>query len=85
MNESLLRRLDRLGLAQAVTAAHILDAADRVSGGHFHAKIFRNGVLTVNVESSLEAFYTRNHEEQTIENINAALGEAKVKSIKIKL
>lgn len=83
MNEVLLSRVDRLGLARALGAAQVLEMADRLNRGQFRAKSFRNGQLKIAARSSAEAYLCRQRVDNLIDELNAALGRPLVKTIKI--
>ncbi len=85
MYDALMRRMEHFGLAQSITATTIIEAANRILPAEAKAQTFRNGSLVVEVTTSAEAYLLKQEQDTYKERINAALGEAKVTTLYLRI
>jgi hypothetical protein len=83
--DALLKRMQTAGQSQAFTAAMILDSANRVLPQDLRAKVFHNEALTLEAETGAKAYFYKEDAESLLEQINAALGQPVVKTLKIRI
>lgn len=83
MHEALLKRMDKFGLAKAITATVILESVNRVLPEGVIAKTYKNGVVTVHIGTSAEAYFFKQEQDVYLERMQAALPEAKIEKIRI--
>ena len=83
--DALADRLDSYGLKRVVTAAMIVEAANRVLPSYARAKTFRSGVLTVGITSSPKVYFFQQQQALYLEQIAAALGQSSVTAIRLRI
>ena len=85
MHEAMIKRMGKFGLEKALSATIILESANRVLPPSYRGKVFKDGVITIEVPTSRDAYFFKQDLESTIEQINAALGKAEVTAIRIRV
>jgi len=78
--QSKLRRYQK-----PLEAAEVCQIAAEVGEGRFDAISFKNGLLALACASTMQAAILQPETEEIIKNINARLGENKVKKIRFKI
>lgn len=66
-------------------AAAICQAARKIAAGRFGVISFKNGLLTLSVENSLQAANLQSESQEIIEKINQKIGERRVQKIRFRI
>lgn len=72
-------------LSGPLRAAQICDTARALADGRFTVASFKDGLLTVGVESSAAASNLRFETEKIIKQVNEKIGQEFVKKIRVKI
>jgi hypothetical protein len=84
LTDAIAKRMQTMGTAGPITAAIILDAANRVLPPNCVAKYLKGDVLTVEAASSADAYFIKQDSETYLERLLAALPEAKIRELRIR-
>jgi predicted nucleic acid-binding Zn ribbon protein len=84
MHDALQKRLAQSNLNRSLSAAVIVESANRVLPPELRAKIFKEGMLTIEAATSHDAFFLKQEQETYLERINAALAQNLVTKIRIR-
>jgi len=73
ISDILARRLNHMGLGNAVVASRVCAEADKVSEDEFTSISFKNGTLKIHVSSGARAHMIKLREKEIISKINLKL------------
>lgn len=85
LHDALLNRAKRQGLETTLTAAMVVESANRVLPTICKAKQIKNGVLTIYAKSAADSYACKQEADSYIELINAALPSPMVKEIIVRI
>jgi predicted nucleic acid-binding Zn ribbon protein len=84
LTDAIAKRMNSMGTLSPVTAAMILDAANRVLPETCTAKYLKGDVLTVEAESSAAAYFLKQDTETYLERLQAALPQSPIRELRIR-
>ncbi len=85
LHDALVNRAKRQGLETTLTAAMIVESANRVLPIICKAKQYKNGVLTLYSKSAADSYACKQDADSYIELVNAALPNPVIKEIVIRI
>ncbi len=84
LTNAIAKRMQTIGAAGPVSAAIILDSANRVLPESCRATYLKGDVLTIEANSSADAYFIKEDTETYLERLKAAIPEAPIRELRIR-
>jgi len=84
LSDALRKRMENYHLTLVLTATQVVEASNRILPPAYKAKSFRDGVLTLEANTAIDAYLLKQENDEYIKQINAAFETPIVTKLKIR-
>jgi len=85
IHDAIRRHMDKVGLGKAFSATLILEMANRVLPQGARAVVYKDKTVTIEANSSGQAYFLKQDTETYREQMNAALGKELIEKVRIRI